>query len=153
MPIVRTYGCPNCNLLIEVTLDADQWDAAPPACPACAQRDMQQEFKPVAITGSHATRALDLAHEIASEDYHVADMQRDPRRESKPTVRYKDQRATTSQSSSWQLAQGVLETAIAAGRDTRVKYGSPLSVLQENLRTGAEPDLIANSKKRMIKVW
>jgi hypothetical protein len=47
----------------------------------------------------------------------------------------------------------VLEGAIAAGRQMRVKHGSGLDVLQANLKSGAQKDLIEISKQRSVKVW
>jgi len=137
--------------MMEVVLSSIDWDAEPPECPACAAREMRQEFKPVAIGGSTYARARALTEDIAANDYHVADMQRD-RQESTPKVRYKDQ-SSTVMPSTWQAANETLEAAISAGRQTRLRHGSGLDVLQHNIKTGAEPDLIANSKKRMIKVW
>ena len=42
--------------------------------------------------------------------------------------------------------------AIAAGRANRLRYGSGLDVLQHNLKTGVQPDLIELSKRRSIKL-
>lgn len=151
MPIVRTYACPACNLMVEVTLDSSQWDTGPPQCPECQRRAMQQEFKPVALGGSTSVRARDIAYDIAANDYHVADLQREPRQEGTPKVRYKDQGGSTN--SQWSVKQSDLEAAIAMGRRNRVQFGSGLDILHANLKSGAEPDLIENSKRRMIKVW
>ena len=151
MPIVRTYACNQCNHMMEVVLSSLDWDAEPPECPACAAREMRQEFKPVAIGGSVYAKARALTEDIAANDYHVADMQRD-KHAATPTVRYKDQSSNTMPST-WQAATETLEAAISAGRQSRLKYGSGLDVLQHNLKTGAEPDLIANSKRRAVKVW
>ena len=155
MPIVRTYACVECNHMMEVVLSSADWDAEPPICPRCNAWDlehpMRQEFKPVAIGGSTYARARALTEDIAANDYHVADMQRD-KHASTPTVRYKDQSSTVLPST-WQAATQTLEAAIASGRDTRLRHGSGLDVLQHNLKTGAEPDRIANSKRQAIKVW
>ena len=151
MPIVRTYQCEDCNHRLEVTLSADDWNAPPPPCPECEARSMQQEFRPFAIGGSVSARAHALAEDIADKDYHVADMKRD-KHATTPTVRYKDQTSTIP-SSTWQAASETLQAAIATGRETRIRHGNGLDVLQHNLKTGAEPDLIANSKARAIKVW
>lgn len=153
MPIVRTYGCEDCNHLIEVTLTAEQWNEPPPACPACAARSMRQEFKPVAITGSPSARAHTLAEEIITTDYHAADFQREPRSEGTPKVRYKDEKVNMPSSSWTGLPQATLQDAMAKGRHTRINYGSGLDVLQANIKSGAEPDLIANSKRRGMRVW
>lgn len=153
MPIVRTYACEDCNFLTEVTLTMDQVDAPPPDCPMCAMRPMQQEFKPVAIGGSNRARATAIAEEIAANDYHVSDMDTGAKEgDYKRKVRYKDQSSTVP-ASQWGIAQEALQGAIAAGRQSRLRHGSGLDVLQTNLKNGTEPDLIANSKKRMIKLW
>lgn len=152
MPIVRTYACPACNHFLEVTLQASEWDATPPRCPECTRRSMQQQFKPVAIGGSTAARARALAEDIAANDYHVADMQHEHRPQGTPKVRYKDQ-TSPAQASTWGVAQTALTQAMAAGRETRLKYGSGLDVLHHTLRTGDQPDLIEASKKRAMKVW
>lgn len=112
---------------------------------------MQQEFRPIAIGGSNAARARAIAEDIADRDYHVADMQRDKYART-PTVRYKDA-TTTVPPSTWQAANQTLEMAIAAGRQVRLKHGNGLDVLQANLASGVEPDLIAASKRRALKVW
>jgi hypothetical protein len=70
-------------------------------------------------------------------------------------VRYKDQTAGVPVST-WGKDQtnAALEQAIAVGRQSRLRHGSGLDVLQANLASGAEPDLIANSKRnKMIKLW
>ena len=152
MPIVRTFQCEDCNHRLEVTLAADDWDAPPPACPLCEARPMSQEFKPVAIGGSPSARAHAIAEDIADRDYHVADMQRDSRPEATPKVRYKDQ-ITGISPSTWQATTETLQQAMQFGRALRLKHGSGLDVLQANLKSGAEPDLIENSKKRAMKVW
>lgn len=150
MPIVRTYACEQCNHFIEVTLSAEQWEEAPPDCPACAARAMQQQFRPVAITGSPSARARAIAQDIAANDYHVADTtMEDARKEGDvPKTRYKDPPTTWSG-----VNQATLEQAIANGRHTRMNFGSGLDILQSNLKSGAEPDLIANSKRRAMRVW
>lgn len=151
MPILRTYQCEDCNHRIEVTLASDQWNDEAPECPACASRPMQQEFKPFAIGGTPTAKAHAIAEDIAANDYHVADMQRDKHAD-RPVVRYKDQTSTVPPST-WQAANQTLEMAIASGRQMRLKHGSGLDVLQANIASGAEPDLIANSKRRAMKVW
>jgi hypothetical protein len=35
----------------------------------------------------------------------------------------------------------------------RLKYGSGLDVLQHNIKTGAEPDLVEISKRRAMRVF
>ena len=150
MPIVRTYQCEDCNHRLEVTLAGEDWNAEPPPCPHCAERSMRQEFRPVAIGGSNSARAHAIAEDIASNDYHVADMQRD-KHAKVPTIRYQDH--GTSQASTWQAANETLEQAISFGRAMRLKHGSGLDVLQANIKSGAEPDLIELSKRRAMKVW
>jgi hypothetical protein len=152
MPIVRTFACPACNHWLEVTLTADQWEEGEPDCPMCAARTVQ-EFKPFGITGGISTRAADIAESIITTDYHAADFQRETRQEGAPVVRYKDEKPGTP-ASTWSGTHAALEQAIAVGRQSRKHYGSGLDVLQSNLASGAEPDLIANSKRnKMIKLW
>jgi hypothetical protein len=152
MPIVRTYGCSECNHMMEVVLSSDQWDCEPPECPACAQRQMRQEFKPPAIVGSNRARAVAIAEDIAANDYNVADIKGATREGDVAKVRYKDQGNTLPSAWSTQAAQ-MLESAIAVGRQTRLKHGNGLDVLQSALKSGAQPDLIEQSKKRAIKIW
>jgi hypothetical protein len=51
------------------------------------------------------------------------------------------------------MAQGALEGAIAAGRQMRLRHGSGLDVLQANLKSGVQKDLIEVSKQRSVKIW
>ena len=51
----------------------------------------------------------------------------------------------------WGIAAEVLEAAVVAGRQTRLKYGSGLDVLQADLKSGAQPDLIELSKRRSLR--
>jgi putative FmdB family regulatory protein len=152
MPIVRTYACAECNHMMDVVLSADDWDAPPPECPMCQQREMRQEFKPVAIGGSVRSRAVALAEDIAAKDYNIADMKPEGKEGHGSKVRYKDQTAGVIPST-WSGAQAMVEQAITIGRDTRLKHGNGLDVLQNALKTGAQPDLIAASKRKAIKVW
>ena len=152
MPIVRTYACPECNNFIEVTLNADQWEAPPPSCPVCDAHEMQQEFRPVAIGGSLRSKASKIAEDIIEKDYNVADFKAEGKEGHSAKVRYKDQ-TPADMKSTWTAATSTIEAAIATGRETRLKYGSGLDVLQHALKTGQQPDLLAESKKRMIKVW
>ena len=157
MPIVRTYGCGDCGHFIEVTLTMEQVDDPPPPCPACAQHQMAQQFKPIAIGGSTVGKAVKLAETIAHEDYGVADMQHDTRRGGVPKVRYKDQGNVLQQQqmSSWGAPGALLETAIGIGRQTRLASGgyNGVDVLQKMLKDGTQPDLIEASKRRAMKVW
>ena len=155
MPIRRTYGCPECNHLIEVILTMDQVDDPPPSCPECDRREMQQEFKaPGIVNSSPHSRAQALTEDILANDYHVADINRDRRREAKPKVRYKD--STPNQlPSNWNsvAVPDAMATALAVGKQNRLAFGSGLDVLQANLRSGAQADLIEVSKKRSAKIW
>ena len=137
--------------MLEVTLASEDWDAEPPDCPQCAGREMRQEFKPPAIVGSPRARATALVEDIAANDYHVADMKRD-KHAATPTVRYKDEISSPS-ASTWQANTEVLQQAMMTGRAMRLKHGTGLDVLQANLKSGVEPDLIELSKKRAMKVW
>ena len=154
MPIVRTYACEQCNHFMEVTLSAEQWEEPPPEWPAWAARAMQQQFRPIAITGTPSARAHALAEDIAANDYHVANMT-DARKEGDvPKVRYKDQPPSSLPASTWSgVSAATLNEAMAAGRHTRLNYGSGLDVLQANIKNGTEPDLIENSKRRAMRVW
>ena len=153
MPIVRVYQCAECNHRLEVTLSAEQWDDPPPDCPNCAMVT-QQEFRPVAIRG-HQARIRDAANkfteDVIGNDYKVGDINRDHHRGSTPKTRYKDANPQTD--SSWGIANEALQAAVSAGRETRMKYGSGLYILQQNLKSGAEPDLIAASKRRSPRIW
>lgn len=152
MPIIRTFGCLNCGHIMEQWLTLEQADDEPPDCPECATRT-QQQFVPFGITGSNNARAHDIAESIISTDYHAADFQREHRREGTPSVRYKDQNSR-AENSSWSGVNAALEQAVAIGRQTRQRYGgNGLDILQANLKSGVEPDLIANSKRKSIKVW
>ena len=165
MPIVRTYQCGECFFRTEVTLDADQWDDPPPPCPSCEQREMQQEFQPVAIGGSTYARAVKLAETIAAEDYGVADMKLERLDNGPNTVRYKDVTPSTVLQGGWGKVPGMdagktvtvdsamMATAVAAGKQTRMEGGDGLDVLQKALKSGAQPDLIEQSKKHMMRVW
>lgn len=153
MPVVRTYGCADCGHFIEVTLTMEQVDDPPPDCPYCANRAMQQEFKaPGIVNHSARSRATALAEDIMQKDYGVADFQRARQLGDRPSVRYSDQ-SNTMQRSTWGQAHAALEQAVAIGRQTRLKHGSGLDVLQSALKTGAQPDLIEASKRRAIRVW
>lgn len=157
MPIVRTYGCGDCGRFIEVTLSLEQADDPAPECPHCSAASMQQEFKPIAIGGSTVGKAVKLAETIAAEDYGVADMTHDTRQGGVPKVRYKDQGNTLQQQqrSQWGAPGVALETAISLGRQTRMANGgySGVDALQKMLKDGTQPDLIALSKQRSMKVW
>jgi hypothetical protein len=132
-----------------VDLRSDQWNVDPPDCPACSEQT-HQEFFPPAIGGSAHARASALAENIAAEDYNVADM---PTSASRGSVRYKDASADILPSSWAGAAQGQLAQAIQLGREVRLKHGSGLDVLQGALKSGAQRDLIADSRRRSIKVY
>lgn len=156
--IMRTYQCPNCFHRIEVALSADEWDAPPPSCEACDAHDMEQEFKPPAIGGSVRSRARGIAEDIVANDYNVANIQFDGRQGGTPKVRYKDQTPNLP-AAAWQNAQQTVQQAIDLGRQhRRTRYssgpqGNGLDVLAGALQSGEQPDLIAASKRRAIKVW
>jgi predicted nucleic acid-binding Zn ribbon protein len=156
--IMRTYQCPECNHRIEVTLTADEWDAPPPSCEACDAHDMQQEFRPFGIGGSVRGKAAKITEDIIANDYAVANFQSDRRLGGTPKVRYKDQSANLP-AAAWQNAQQTLQQAIDVGRSHRRHHykdgpqGNGLDVLKGALQSGEQPDLIAASKRRAIKVW
>lgn len=158
MPIRRTYQCPECFHRMEVELPGDRWNAPPPDCPRCNAYDlrepMQQEFKPFAIAGSHYAKASAMAEDIITNDYHAADFQRDHREGSTPTVRYKDEKIDLPKAA-WGTGMGreALESALSIGRRTRLEFGSGLDILQQNLKSGVQPDLIEVSKKRSARIW
>lgn len=153
MPIVRTYQCGECFHRMEVTLRGDQWDEEPPDCPACAARRMNQEFKPPAIGGSTYARAVKVAETIAAEDYGVADMKIEGYHGVPNKVRYKDQ-PNPAQRSTWGAGEQALQMALRSGREVRTKHGGDgLDILQANLKSGAQPDLIEVSKKNMMRIY
>lgn len=163
MPIVRTYQCSECFNRIELTLTAEQWDAPAPECPFCNGRGMDQEFAPLRINGSPSARANALAEQIAEADYGVTNMQRDHREGSTPKVEYRDDMMGVPkrggrtwgkpQPSSWGASEASIAEAAAIGRQTRLKFGNGLDVLESALKSGAQPDLIAASKRRSMKIW
>lgn len=130
--------------MMTVELRSDQWDQEPPECPLCAQRTYQ-EFAPPAIGGSLYGKAVATALDIAEKDYGVADIQADGKLEGRPKVRFKDRPADSQ--SSWGMHSEALATAVSLGRQTRLQHGSGLDVIK------TMPDLIAESKKRSMKVW
>ena len=152
MPIVRTYQCIECFHRVELTLSAEEWDNPPPACPRCSVIT-QQEFKPFAIGGSVSGKANAITEDILANDYHVADIKREGRQQGTPSVRYKDAATVPAQSGSWGATNQALEQAVVLGRQSRLQHGSGLDILQANLKSGAEPDLIANSKRRAIRIY
>jgi hypothetical protein len=145
--------CADCGHGLEVTLRADQWQEPAPVCPVCEAHEMDQEFRPVAIGGSHRAKAVAIAEDIIDKDYGVADFKAEGREGGRAKVRYKD--ATVSNPSNWITVDGNAQfaTAAALGRQTRQQFGDGLDVLQANLRSGAQPDLIEVSKRRSMKVW
>lgn len=147
--ILRSYLCAECGYGMEVELRAEQWDQAPPDCPMCAART-HQDFTPPNIGGSPRSKATDLALDIAEKDYGVADIQMAKREGDTAKVRYKDAERPPS---TWGAQSAALEQAVALGRENRRRYGSGLEILQHNLKTGIQPDLIEASKRRSAKVW
>ena len=153
MPIVRTFQCEECFHRVELTLTMEQWDEPPPPCPACATRQMQQEFKPPGLIGSPRSRAVKIAETIASEDYGVADFKAEGKEGHAAKHRLKDQPAPISQST-WTANMETIAAAAAQGRRTRLESGGDgLDLLKAALKDGSQPDLIEQSKKRMMKVW
>lgn len=150
--------CPDCGHRAEVVLSADDWDAAPPVCSACVAHDMLQVFKPPAIGGSMSSKAHAIAEDIMANDYQVANARFDNREGGTPKIRYKDQTGALPPAA-WANAQAQLAQAIDLGKAHRQhRYesgpqGNGLDVLKAALDSGQQPDLIANSKKRAIKVW
>jgi hypothetical protein len=119
---------------------------------------MGQIFKPPAIVGSHGARARALAEQIAAEDYGVSNMQPGSREGDRTKVTYKDDSGNVAKANwatpgAMQAGRQVLEAAVALGRETRLKYGSGLDVLQNTLKTGELPDLIENSKRLSHRIW
>lgn len=151
MPIVRTYMCGDCGHHMSVTLAYEDWDKPPPSCPIC-NKITDQDFRPVAIGGSVLARANAITEDILDKDFNVSNIKRDTREGSTPTVTYKDQGRPLN-ASSWGIAKEALEGAIASGRRSRLTHGSGLDILQSNLKSGAQPDLIEISKRRAMKIW
>lgn len=158
MPIARSYMCGECGHRMEVVLSAEDWDAPLPSCEACDAREMNQEFKPPAIGGSLRGKAVAIAEDIMANDYNVANAKFDNREGATPKVRYKDQNGSLPPAV-WANAQAQLAQAIDIGKAHRHhRYdngpqGNGLDVLKAALDSGQQPDLIAASKKRAIKVW
>lgn len=150
--IRRTFMCPECAHRMEIVLTQDQWNSPPPSCEMCDARQMNQEFKPPAIGGSVRVRAGKIAEDIIGNDYNVANFQSDRGHGGPAKVRYKDQ-SDASIPSAWQEAahKEMLQTAIGIGKANRGMDG--LNILQKNLASGVQPDLIEVSKRRSIKVW
>jgi hypothetical protein len=149
MPIVRSYMCPDCAHQMTVTLNGDQWEEPAPECPVCTKNPMDQNFK-MNIGGSVRSQAEKVTEDILRNDYHVSDIQRDHREQSTPKVGYKN---PASNQATWGIAREALEGAISSGRQSRLKHGSGLDILQANLKSGAEPDLIEISKRRAMRVY
>lgn len=143
--ILRTYGCGECNHMMTVELRSDQWDQEPPECPMCAN-STYQEFKPPGIGGGNVGRAVEMALDIASKDYGVADIQADGKQGGTPKVRYKDAIAAHDRSS-WGMHAEALQSAVSLGRQTRLQHGNGLDIIK------GMPDLIAASKKRSARIW
>jgi hypothetical protein len=146
--------CEECAHQMTVTLALEQWDAPAPDCPHCTGEAMRQEFKPVAIGGSLTAKANAVTEQILAEDYGVADMQRDRHAGSTPKHRYKDQ-GTPAQAGAWGATGDMLSQAVAIGRQTRMASGglNGVDILQKAIKSGAQPDLIENSKRQSLKVW
>jgi len=145
--ILRTYMCQDCGRSVEVELRSDQWDQEPPECRYCDTGVTYQEMTAPRIVGSVATRAKDIAYDIAEKDYGAASIQSNGKGEP-PNVRYRDDAAASSWGAgSAGATREALEHAISIGRETRLAHGSGLDVIKQM------PDLIAISKRRSAKVW
>lgn len=169
--------CADCGHRLELELRLDQWNDPPPPCPQCDKVEIDLDFRPIALGGSLANRAMAYAEKIAAEDYQVADMQLDSREGGRPKVRYQEPKElkeaaakvareasreahrTRHAPSNWSpnpaAAHETLLKAVAIGREARLMSGgkSGLEILQDNIRNGTEPDKIANSKKLSAKIW
>lgn len=165
MPIVRSFGCPECNHFWEITLSAEQWDAAAPSCPRCDAADTGQVFTPPHINGSPSARANTIAETIIREDYGVDNIHRDRHAGATPKVSYADDMMgvpkrggrtwNPNQTSTWGANAAAIEQAAASGRAIRQQFGSGLDVLQSALKSGAQPDLLEASKRKSRQniVW
>lgn len=140
---------------MDVVLTADQWDAPPPSCESCDAREMSQSFKPPAIGGSVSYRAHRVVEDIIAKDYQVADVKFDNREGGVPKVRYKDQSPTQLQSTWGGQINEALQTAVSIGKQNRRENGGfdGLDILKKSLDSGAQPDLIAASRRKAIRVW
>lgn len=152
MPINRSYMCPECANRIEVTLNADEWEAPPPSCDRCDAREMNQEFKPPAIGGSLMSRAAAITESIIANDYGVSNLTLD-RKGGQNKVEYKNAGSLAS-GGVWAGQRAMLEQAISIGKGNRREFGlDGLDILKRNLADGTQPDLIEASRRRSIKVW
>jgi hypothetical protein len=104
----------------------------------------RQEFKPVAIGGSVRAKAVKMAETIAEQDMNVADMNIEGKEGVRNKVRYKQQ---ADHGNTWGASNEALMQAVATGRETRLRHGSGLDIID------SMPDLIAESKKRSMRVW
>lgn len=152
MPIIRTFMCPECATYIKQELPGEAWKAGPPSCPSCDRKEMQQDFRPIAISNGNIRRASKLTEDILENDYNVADIQAGTREGDRAKVRYKEPKPSrVANPSSWGWEHTKMQEAMAIGRHTRTNYGDGLDVLQSVLKSGHQPDLLAESKKAMIK--
>ena len=149
--IIREYACDDCGYRLECEVPSDEWESfEPPPCAECARATAQQ-FKPFAIAGSNHRRAVDIAHQIATEDYHVADINR-VYADAPPEVRYNRSEPVNLPTGSWDA--GMLSGAIATGRADRIANGpNGMEILKNGLASGKIPDLIEESKRRSGKIW
>jgi hypothetical protein len=134
-----------------VMLDQSQWNDPPPECPMCSKSEMAQDIKPVAIGGSVRSKAEKITQDILENDYGVTNVQRD-KYEPVPKVDYAGPHSKKA-NSTWGVAREALEAAVTAGRQTRIRHGTGLDILQANLKSGAEPDLIELSKRRAMRIY
>lgn len=171
MPIIRTYACPDCGHFVEVVLAADEWNTPPPECDRCARDEMDQEFRPIGIVGSHRAKAVKLTEDILEHDYNVADFQLQGKDNGPPKIRYKDRpeirdavksmepeiaaamRGEPRPPNRWGATAVNLGAAMAAGRRTRMEGPTGVDILHEGIKSGGIPDLIANSKRLSPRIW
>lgn len=147
----------------EATLTPDQWDQPPPECPQCQAHLMGQVFTPPHINGSNYAKASAMAEKIAAEDYGVSNITRDHRMESTPKVAYRDDMMgqpigkgrdwVSDTQSTWGTSSAAFQQAAANGRRMRRQFGDGLDVLKSTLASGAQPDLLAASKRRAMRVY
>lgn len=136
-----------------MTLQASEWQKPAPECPNClvdGEVPMAQDFKPFGIGGSARSKAVKIAETIAAEDYGATDFHAEGREGHGARPSYGGT-PTSTQQSTWGMAQSVLPQAIELGRENRLRYGDPLAALQKNIKAGVVPDILAQSRKRSFK--
>jgi len=151
VPIVRTLGCNDCARTWDVTLTAEQVDDPLPACPFCNNATFQ-EFKPVAIRGKESKlESSEAVVENEMKERGITDITFRTKENLPPKVRYKTDKAQ----SNWMQPTGdMVAQAAQLGRADRQKFGADgLEILQNNLRSGKQVDLVEASKRRADRVW